>query len=154
MAFFRNKKGLDVWAGPFCNIANPLAIEHLASAGFSGVIVSPELGSGDYSRVAENSILPVGIVVAGNWPLCISRTLVADLKTGSSFRSPRGEESWVARYGSDYWTFPNWTVNLDQHRHMLLKSGFYLFFILNVPIPKVVKIKKRPGLWNWRLNLM
>jgi len=153
-AFFNRKKGLDLWAGPFCNIANPLAVEHLASAGFSGVIASPELGNKDYLGLAEQSILPIGIVIAGNWPLCISRTLAADLKTGSPFRSPRGEDSWIARYGSDYWLFPNWSINLDQHRRMLVNSGFSMFVHLNETVPKGVKMKKRPGLWNWRLNLM
>ena len=152
--FFSNRKGLKLWAGPFCNIANPLAIEYLASAGFSGVIASPELGKKDYSMLAEKSILPIGIVLTGNWPLCVSRTLASDLKTGSSFRSPKGEEAWVARYGSDYWTFPNWALNLEQYRHALAKSGFSLFVHLKEPVPKGVKLKNRQGLWNWNLNLL
>jgi len=152
--FFNKRKGLNLWAGPFCNIANPLAIECLASFGFSGVIVSPELGKGDYLKLVEKSMLPLGIVLTGNWPLCISRTIASDLKVGSSFRSPRGEEAWVAHYGSDYWTFPNWNLDLEQYRQMLVKSGFSMFVHLEESIPKDVKLKKRPGLWNWNLKLL
>ncbi|HAO21135.1 MAG TPA: peptidase U32, partial [Desulfobacteraceae bacterium] len=36
MAFFSNPKKMMLWAGPFCNIANGLAIQTLTSLGFSG----------------------------------------------------------------------------------------------------------------------
>jgi putative protease len=36
----RPPRPLTLWAGPFCNIANPLAIAALARLGFSGAVVS------------------------------------------------------------------------------------------------------------------
>ncbi len=152
--FFNQEKGLKLWAGPFCNAANPLAIEQLASFGFSGVIVSPELGEDDYPRLAKESVLPVGIVLSGNWPLCISRTIAPDLKIGNLFSSPRGEQAWVAQYDSDYWAFPNWKLDLEKYRSELVKAGFSMFVHFEEPLPGDIKLKKRPGLWNWNLKLL
>jgi len=111
-ALFTRAKGLNLWAGPFCNIANPLAVDSLVSLGFNGVIVSPELGREDYLLLPKHSPLPIGIVTAGNWPLCVSRTLAENMKTGRSFTSPKGEQAWVRQYGSDYWMFPNWELDI------------------------------------------
>ena len=44
IAFFQNPRKLSLWAGPFCNLSNPLSINEIKSYGFSGAIVSPELG--------------------------------------------------------------------------------------------------------------
>ncbi|MCJ7829970.1 MAG: U32 family peptidase, partial [Desulfobacterales bacterium] len=76
-ALFRNLRGVDLWAGPFCNPANPLALQTLAEMGFAGAFVSPELGREDYLQLPRNSPLPLGIVLSGCWPLCVSR-FVAD----------------------------------------------------------------------------
>ncbi|MGE5256728.1 MAG: peptidase U32 family protein, partial [Hyphomicrobiales bacterium] len=43
--FAGGRPGVTLWAGPFCNLANPLALESAASLGFSGAIVSPELAA-------------------------------------------------------------------------------------------------------------
>lgn len=151
--FFRQDKRLNLWAGPFCNIANELAIENLKGMGFSGVIVSPELGSADYEALPSKSPLPLGIIVAGNWPLCISRFIAGELTTATPFASPKGEQAWVRRYGSDFWVFPNWQVDLTPKADALAKAGYKLLVHLSEPLPKKVKIKERPGLWNWKIGL-
>ncbi len=153
MAFFPPTEKLNLWAGPFCNIANPLGIAVMAEMGFSGVIVSPELGSEDYQYLPQNSPLPLGIVIAGNWPLCISRVLADNLKPQVAFASPRGEESWVQKYGSNYWVYPNWRLDLSAQRKTLEKAGYRLFVDIDNPLPPQVSLKKRPGLWNWNIGL-
>lgn len=154
VSLFSRKKGLTLWAGPFCNMTNPLAIEHLKSAGFSGVVVSPELSGENCRRLAAESSLPVGIVLTGSWPLCISRTLTEEIKVGSLFSSPKGEQAWVARYGSDYWLFPNWQIDIEAYRQVLQKQGFSLFVHFDESLPRGAALKKRPGLWNWNLQLL
>jgi len=95
LAFFSMPKKLNLWAGPFCNIANPLAVKTLASLGFKGAIVSPELGRKDYVTLPKHSPVPLGIVISGNWPLCVSRIISEKLDTQKPLISPKGEESWA-----------------------------------------------------------
>ncbi|MBW2603354.1 MAG: U32 family peptidase [Deltaproteobacteria bacterium] len=151
---FTHLKGLNLWAGPFCNIANVLALKTLASLGYKGAVVTPELGQKDFFSLPEQSPLPLGIVISGNWPLCISRALSNDLKTETSFTSPKGESAWVNKFESDYWVFPNWELDLSIKRTALEKAGYSLFVHLLEPVPKDVPLKKRPGLWNWGLELL
>ena len=153
IALFPVPKGLNFWAGPFCNTANPLAVYSLASLGFSGVIVSPELGREDALLLPPKSPLPTGIVVSGNWPLCVSRLLAENLKTEQQFISPKDEEAWARKYGSDYWVYPNWELDLKSQQDLLQQAGYSLFVHLIEPLPKGMNLKKRPGLWNWELNL-
>jgi putative protease len=154
MSLFHPSKELTLWAGPFCNIANSLAVNVLASLGFKGVIVSPELGRKDYLMLPKRSPLPLGIVVSGNWPLCISRVLPDKLEMENPFISPKGEAAWIRKIDSNYWVFPNWSLNLTTKQNELKKAGYSLFVHLLEPLPKKVKPKKRPGLWNWQLELL
>ena len=153
MAFFNNTNELNIWAGPFCNIANPMAVNTMVSMGFSGVIVSPELGKKDYLSLPGNSPLPLGIVVAGNWPLCVSR-ISPDLKTGKLFTSPRGEQFWIMRHDADTWVYPNWEMNITSEKELLFNAGYELFVYLKEAVPGKIRLKKRPGLWNWKLDLL
>ncbi|OQX05401.1 MAG: peptidase U32 [Desulfobacteraceae bacterium IS3] len=153
-AFFREPGQLSLWAGPFCNIANPLAVKELASLGFSGVIVSPELGAADYLDLPKHSSLPLGIVISGNWPLSVSRVISDQLKTDVPFFSPKGEEAWAAKYGSDIWIFPNWQSDITEKKKELQAAGYSLFVHLSEPLPEKVKLKKRPGIWNWDISLL
>ncbi|MFC1880853.1 U32 family peptidase [Thermodesulfobacteriota bacterium] len=153
VAFFNKQKGLHLWAGPFCNLANPLAIAVAESLGLSGVIVSPELGREDYLQLPRHSPLPLGIVIAGSWPLCVARSLAEEVKPNKAFSSPRGEQAWVAKYDTDYWVFPNWKMDLISQKELLQNAGYKLFIELVEPIPKTVKLKNRKGLWNWDISL-
>ncbi len=153
IGFFDKIRHVKVWAGPFCNAANPSAVNVLRQMGFAGVIVSPELAGPDYVTLPSRCSLPLGIVTAGNWPLCISRTQAESLETGVFFTSPRGEGAWAAAYGPDTWIFPDWEIDLLRHQTKLQSSGFRLFVRLKEPVPSRIKIRKRPGLWNWQMGL-
>lgn len=152
-AFFDREEDLNLWAGPFCNIANPLAVRAFRQIGGKGVIVSPELGRPDLEMLAQKSVLPLGIVISGNWPFCVSRALAEGFKIDQPFVSQKGEEGWARRYDNLYWVFPNWTIDLKSAQDILVKAGFRLFVHLEEPLPKSVRIKKRPGRWNWEIGL-
>ena len=151
--YFKKDRGLIFWAGPFCNLANSLAMEALDALGFSGAFISPELGSDDIMILPKLSPLPLGIVAGGNWPLCISRVLADDIHEKKPFSSPRGEQSWVRKYESNYWVFPNWLLDLGQMKDKLRKAGYNTFVHVIEPVPRDVKMKKRPGKWNWDIGL-
>jgi len=153
IAFFNKQKGFKLWAGPFCNLANPLAIESADAMGFNGAVVSPELGAEDYLQLPRHSPIPLGIVIAGNWPLCVARTLTQDVQQNKAFSSPMGEQAWATRHGPDYWIYPNWKLDLRVQKKALHKAGYALFVDLIEPLPKGVKMKKRKGLWNWDTKL-
>ena len=153
IAWFEKARHLNLWAGPFCNVANALAIKVLTGLGFNGVIVSPELSRKDYLALPRHSQLPLGLVVSGNWPLCISRALSDEITLDKPFTSPKGEQGWVRRYGSDYWVYPNWRIDLRAEQKALVKAGYSLLVDLQEPIPPGIKMKTRQGMWNWRIGL-
>jgi putative protease len=153
IAFFKRMEKLSLWAGPFCNFTNALAIRTFKLAGGQGVIVSPELGQDDLTALPSKSVLPLGVVVSGFWPFCISRVLADGLEPDQPFVSPRGEQGWVRHYGNSYWIFPNWPMDLNFSQEILAKAGYRLFVHLDEPVPKAVSIKKRPGDWNWEIGL-
>jgi putative protease len=144
---------LRLWAGPFCNLANPLALQTAAALGFEGAIVSPELGAADMLALPRSSPLPLGVLIGGNWPLCVARTAAADLKLDASFRSPKGEEAWAVRHGPLMWVYPNWRLELQDRRRELEQAGYRLFVHLIEPLPDRVALKERPGRWNWDVGL-
>lgn len=152
-AFFKTSKGFHLWAGPFCNLANPLAIASVERMGFCGAIVSPELGREDFLQLPQQSPIPLGVVAAGNWPLCVARSAAQELKLDQPFASPKGEQAWITRYGQDYWIFPNWLLDLSEQKNALKNAGYALFVKLVEPVPRSVKLKKRKGLWNWETGL-
>lgn len=151
--FFKPGPRLSLWAGPFCNFSNPLAIRAFQLMGGNGVIVSPELGRADLETLASKSVLPLGVVVSGFWPFCVSRVIEESLRTNQPFISPRKEQGWVCRHGSLYWVYPNWQIDLRAVQEQLIKLGYRLFIHLDEPVPKNVTIKRRPGKWNWDLGL-
>ncbi|MCF8076699.1 MAG: U32 family peptidase [Desulfotignum sp.] len=154
ISLFDNPPRLDLWAGPFCNIANSLAIQALKTLGFSGAIVSPELDKNTFLSLPESSVLPLGVVIAGNWPLAVSRTLSPGLSPGDFFMSPKKEGAWVTRSNDLNYIFPNWPLDLTAHRKTLAQAGYACFITLEEPVPKNVSLKDRPGLWNWDLTLL
>jgi putative protease len=150
---FKNPNNVILWAGPFCNAGNAFTVSKLAALGFKGVIVSPELGASEIMNLPKQSPLPLGIVISGNWPLCIARTLTEQMETETPFVSPRSEQAWVTKYESNYWIFPNWIIDLKRQKRKLEKAGYGLFIHLKEPIPRTVRLKERPGLWNWNIGL-
>jgi putative protease len=101
----------------------------------------------------EQSPLPLGIVLTGNWPLCISRIIAPGFKIEQPFTSPKGERAWIKMYQDMFWMYPAWEMNLREHKEALNKAGYTVFVNLKEPLPKGVSLKKRPGLWNWKINL-
>ncbi len=150
---FPEDSRLRLWAGPFCNITNELAAEVLSFMGFSGVIASPELGRTDYAKLPPRSPVPMGMVLSGYWPLCISRCMSDELELEKPFTSPKGEQAWARRYGGNYWVYPNWPVDLTQFRGQMKKIGYQMFVHIREPLPAQVSVKKRQGLWNWDIGL-
>jgi putative protease len=153
MVFFEAPKDLHLWAGPFCNLTNPLAVDAAASLGFSGAVVSPELGREDFIRLPEYCPIPLGVVVFGHWPLSMGRSLCDGLDLDTGFSSPKGEEAWVSRCGADYWVYPNWVLDIRPKKDDLQKAGYTLFVHIYEPVPRSVHLKQRPGLWNWDVGL-
>jgi len=153
IAFFDDPGSLNLWAGPFCNIGNPIAVNVLKSLGFSGVIVSPELAKDDYSHLSKYTPLPLGVVTSGNWPLCLSRILSEALQPNFPFISPEKEAAWAVRYDACVWIYPNWKIDLRSEKKGLQKAGYQLFINLLEPVPETVNLKNRSGKWNWDLTL-
>ena len=153
VVFFEKPTRLTLWAGPFCNLANAFSLEHAAGLGFSGAIVSPEIGEADFLSLPRHSPIPLGVVSAGNWPLTISRYVADEIELNRPFTSTRGERAWVAQVGGNFWVFPNWSIDLTAHLDRFKKAGYKMFVHLMEPVPKSVKMKKRPGLWNWKGQL-
>ena len=113
-AFFPEPKKMDLWAGPFCNTGNPKAVSVLKDLGFSGVIITPELGEEDILSFPGRSPLPLGIVTKGGFPLSIARILSQTLKPDVLFSSPKGEGAWARQHGSNYFLYPNWELDLSE----------------------------------------
>lgn len=154
LALFPSPDRLNIWAGPFCNIANSAAINLLAHKGISGVIVSPELDQKTFEELPKKSRVPLGAVIDGNWPLGISRIISEDLKLDKPFHSPQGETAWISKRNDNYYVFPNWQLDLRPKQDSLIKAGYKLFVTMRESIPKEIKMKKRQGLWNWNLKLL
>jgi U32 family peptidase len=152
-SLFPLPKKLNLWAGPFCNAANPFALMAIKKMGFKGAIVSPELGGDDLLQLPSKSPIELGIVCFGSWPLCISRTVSEDLEIGTVFSSPKGEEAWVQKYGKNFWVYPNWKLDIRNLKEKLIQAGFSFFISISEPIPKGIILKKRPGQWNWNIGL-
>lgn len=154
ISLFDNPSRLNLWAGPFCNVTNSPAVQELKHLGFSGVIVSPELDKKNVLSLPKSSTLPLGIVIQGNWPLVVSRTLSPKLSPGDFFLSPKKEGAWVTRSNDLNYVFPNWALDLTAHRNSLAQAGYTCFVTLEEPVPKGAFLKNRPGLWNWDLTLL
>lgn len=154
ISLFGTLKGLNIWAGPFCNISNSIAVNILKSMHYSGVIASPELGCDDLLLFCKESPLPLGIIISGNWPLTISRIVSEEVKPECAFTSPKGEQAWVSKYGPNFWLFPNWKIDLTEKKGELQRAGYSMFVHLEEPIPEGIEMKKREGIWNWDLSLM
>ncbi len=151
---FRQPKSLNLWAGPFCNVTNSRTVSLLKSQGFSGAIVSPELDKETFLSLPGASSLPLGVVTRGNWPLAVSRIISPDLTIGQAFFSPKGEAAWTNKSNSTYYTFPNWLLDLSKQKEELQQAGYTMFVNLNERAPKGLRMKDRPGLWNWNLKLL
>lgn len=154
ISLFRNPESLNLWAGPFCNIANSHTLGWLKHLGFSGAVVSPELDRETFLSLPKASPLPLGIVTRANWPLAVSRIVSPNLALGQIFFSPKGEGAWTSKSNNTFYTFPTWMLDITEKKAELQKAGYTLFIHMSERIPKGVRMKSRPGLWNWNLKLL
>lgn len=140
---------VDLVAGPFCNIANGLAIAELAALDFSAVFVSPELAAADILGLPKTSPLPLGLVLGGFWPVGLSRFGLAGLNAGDVFASPRGEPFWSKDMLGLTWIYPAWPLDLTAKKNELLAAGYSFFAWLEETPPKLLPRMDRPGTFNW-----
>lgn len=151
---FDAAKPCTLWAGPMCNVANPLALNELVRMGFQGAFISAELDAENILELPGLSPLPLGIVAKGLYPLCVSRIFSAELREGESIQSPKGETMWTRKYDQLFWTFPGWGLDLSSQWDRLVQAGYAMITRLHEPVPSKVTLKERPGLWNWDLRLL
>lgn len=139
-------------AGPFCNVANTLAVAELKELGFKAAFVSPELTEKDFLALPKTSPLPLGVVLAGNWPVGVSRFGLLGLDAGELFASPRGEKFWSLNRSGLTWIFPGWRLDIASKRKELQNAGYSFFAIMEekAPGPEL----DRPGLFNWEGSLL
>ena len=154
IGLFAQPEKLNLWAGPFCNITNATAVHQLQQYGFSGAIVSPELDKDTFLSLPGASVLPLGVVIHANWPLAVSRIISPDLSVKTLFQSPKKEGAWISRSNDTFYVFPDWCLDLTAQRSLLEKAGYTCFVTLQEPVPRGVRMKNRPGLWNWHLKLL
>ena len=141
-------------AGPFCNISNPATVNVLKDMGFTAAIVSPELGSRDFLELPRLSPLPLGMVLAGCWPVGMSRYGTLGVRLNEPFMSPKHEAFWARQYGENTWIYPAWQLNLSAHKAELEKAGYSFFVSMQENIPASLPPVRRPGLFNWDNSLM
>jgi putative protease len=65
-----------------------------------------------------------------------------------------GEVAWTSKYNATYHTFPNWPLDLSSKTGELKQAGFVMLVNLFENIPKGIRLKPRPGTWNWQLKLL
>jgi putative protease len=140
-------------AGPFCNAANPLALEVLRRMGFSSAVVSPELDRESLLALPGQSPMPLGIVLSGYWPVGLSRHLPQS-RPMEPLASPKGEVFWAHKYGPNLWIYPNWPVELSEHKPALAEAGYRHFIRIHEPRPRSVPRAERTTTFNWDLSLL
>ena len=153
VALFDGQKP-DLVAGPFCNAANPLALAAFSRLGFSAAFVSPELTGPELLSLPKQSPIPLGIVLAGFWPMGIGRHDPLGVKPNEPFQSPKGEMFWTRRYGQNTWIYPAWPLDISGHRPELEAAGYSFFAFMEENPPKSLPQATRPGLFNWDGELL
>lgn len=149
-ALFPDTTTATLIAGPFCNLANALAIEEMARLGFSAAFASPELSGAELQALATKSPLPLGLVTGGFWPVGLSRFGLAGIEPDEAFSSPRGEVFWARNYAGTIWLYPAWPLDLSGKKTEL--GGFSFFAQLDETPPPIAV--KRPGQLNWECGLL
>lgn len=145
---------LDIWAGPFCNIANAAHLGMLARMGFTGAFVSPELPATDMLALPRQSPLPLGVVLDGFWPVGIARFGLLGIKPNEPFVSPKGEIFWARHYGANVWLYPGWPLDLTEKRAELEAAGYNMFVHIQETPPFGLPEARRAGLFNWDGELL
>ena len=143
----------DLIAGPFCNAANALTLGAFARMGFRAAFASPELSRDDLLSLPGQSPLPLGLVIAGFWPLGIARH-ESVIRQNEPFASPKNETFWTHVYGQNTWIYPAWPLDMNAHRAELEAAGYSFFATLEEHPPRNLPENRRPGLFNWETGLL
>lgn len=141
-------------AGPLCNVANVPALALLKDMGFSSAIISAELGEKHILGLPKASPLPLGIVVAGYFPMGITRHVAEPVKNQLPFVSPMGEEFWIRRYGQSTWIYPSWPLDITMHKSALERAGYTTFVTMDDSPPKAVGEPRRTSEFNWNIDVL
>ena len=144
----------ELWAGPFCNIANAQSIAQLLELDFAGCIVSPELCSQDILDLPALAPLPLGILGKGYWPFGISRILAESVQIGETYRSPHGEDMFVKKIGQNHWLYPTWGIDITDKSKQLKQAGYQVFVQFQEQLPKKIQGAKRSSNFNWDNQLL
>ncbi|MBG0789210.1 MAG: U32 family peptidase [Desulfovibrionaceae bacterium] len=153
-AYFEDRKNAILTAGPFCNVSNRMALDVFRQLGCSSAIISPELPFEDVRALAQNSPLPLGIVVKGLWPFGITRFAAESVRFDEPIKSPMNETAFVRRYGQNNWIYPAWELDLTKEGRTLEKLGIKTFIAISEPWPKAVPRPRRTSEFNWKLKLL
>ena len=116
--------------------------------------VSPELSGAELLSLPRSSPIPLGIVVAGFWPLGLTRILADEVRLEEPILSPRGEVAVVRKIGSNHWIFPGWELDLSGHRRELEQAGYGLFATMREYWPKFLDQNTRTSVFNWDQGLL
>ena len=143
------RRGATIIAGPFCNMANPMALNVLKRMGFDAAFASPELAKGDFLALPAQSPLPLGMVLSGYWPVGISRFELSQVRPNEPFFSPKGEAFWARRYGRNLWIYPAWPLDLSAHKKELEDAGYVFFARLDENVPSSLPPLRRTSSYNW-----
>ena len=144
----------ELWAGPFCNASNALALAALKDLGMAGAVVSPELSRDDALALPAQSPLPLGYVTHGQWPAGVSRAAASAVRPDTPLSSPKGETFWLRRYGQNAWIYPAWGLDLRDQELELGKAGYAMVAHLLEPKPRSVPQATRWSRFNWDLELL
>ncbi|MDE7469773.1 MAG: U32 family peptidase [Desulfovibrionaceae bacterium] len=140
--------------GPFCNISNVATLHLAKECGYTKAIASMELSKEDLHSLARQSPLPLGLVTKGYFPIGITRFSPQGISLDSSFRSALKEDFWVRKYGSSYWFYPAWELDLSSFENELIGMGYSFFVHITEHAPKGVAIVRKQSTFNWNLSLL
>ncbi len=150
---FENSK-VKLIAGPFCNITNGAAVLKCQELGFEAAIVSPELSRDDFINMPRQSSLPLGVMIAGCFPMGIARHGLSGLKANEAFQSPMREEFWARHYGQNLWIYPNWLIDLTKYANELDNAGYAFLIRMDEAYPHDLPEAKRTTDFNWANDLL
>jgi putative protease len=150
----KGREGLRLIAGPFCNIASPSTVDVYAGLGCEAAFVSPELSGEEMLSLPRACPLPLGVVVAGLWPMGLTRILADEVRLEEPVLSPRGEAAFVRKHGGNHWIYPGWELDLSVHRRELEQAGYAIFATLREPWPKSMEGAPRTSVFNWDQGLL
>jgi putative protease len=60
----------------------------------------------------------------------------------------------MRRYGKNLWFYPAWPLDLSAHRPALERAGYATFIHMEEHPPKGLEQAKRPGEFNWNVDVL